>query len=62
MKIGELTNAVTSFQDCLELAKVIDDTDSEEAIKKALEEVNSQIVESLQQQQQAEIPQEQPDS
>ena len=48
VKLGELSNAVTSFKNCLDLAKVIDDTESEEAIKKALENVNSQIVENLQ--------------
>ena len=42
--MGELQSAVQSFERSLELAKVLDDELSQEAIKKALDEVNMQIV------------------
>ena len=54
VKLGELTDAVQSFQQSLELAKLLNEEDSEQAIQKALEEVNAQIVNDLQQPQQTE--------
>lgn len=49
VKLGNLSDALACFKNCLTLAEVLDDIDSQEAIKKAMEEVNSQIVENLQQ-------------
>lgn len=48
-KMGELQAAVQSFERSLELAKVLDDEPSQEAIKKALEDVNAQIVGEIKQ-------------
>ena len=48
-KMGELQAAVQSFERSLELAKVLDDEPSQDAIKKALEDVNAQIVGELKQ-------------
>ena len=48
-KSGDLSNAVASFKESLELATIVGDTESEEGIKKALEQVNKQIVDNLQQ-------------
>lgn len=47
--MGELQAAVQSFERSLELAKVLDDEPSQEAIKKALEDVNTQIVGEIKQ-------------
>lgn len=47
--MGELQTAVQSFERSLELAKVLDDEASQEAIKKALEDVNAQIVGKIKQ-------------
>lgn len=47
-KSGDLSNAVASFKQSLELATIVGDTESEEGIKKALEQVNKQIVDNLQ--------------
>ena len=51
MKLDNISQAIQSFKCSLELARLLDDKMSEEAIKKALEDCNSKIVESLQQQQ-----------
>ena len=48
-KLGDLPSAVQSFERSLELAKVLDDELSQEAIKKALDEVNAQIVGEIKQ-------------
>ena len=58
VKLDNISQAVQSFKCSLELARLLDDKASEEAIKKALEDCNSQIVESLQQQQQPQPPNE----
>lgn len=47
--MGELQAAVQSLERSLELAKVLDDEPSQEAIKKALEDVNAQIVGEIKQ-------------
>ena len=47
--MGELQSAVQSFERSLELAKVLDDEASQEAIKKALDEVNTKIVGEIKQ-------------
>ena len=41
--MGELQSALESFERSLELAKVLDDELSQEAIKKALDDVNMKI-------------------
>ena len=46
-KLGELQSAVQSFERSLELAKLLEDEPSQVAVKKALEEINSQIVQEL---------------
>lgn len=46
-KLGELHAALQSFERSLELAKLVEDEDSQAAIKKALEEINSRIVEEI---------------
>jgi tetratricopeptide (TPR) repeat protein len=46
-KLGELPAALQSFQRSLELAELLEDGDSQTAIKKALEEINSRIVEEM---------------
>ena len=48
-KLGDLQSAVQSFERSLELAKLLDDELSQEAIKKALDEVNAQIVGEIKQ-------------
>ena len=50
--MGELQSAVQSFERSLELAKVLDDELSQEAIKKALDEVNMQIAGEIKQENQ----------
>ena len=52
VKLDNISQAIQSFKCSLDLAKLLDDKMSEEAVKKALEDCNSRIVESLQQQQQ----------
>ena len=47
--MGELQSAVQSFERSLELAKVLDDEPSQDAIKKALDDVNTQIVGEIKQ-------------
>ena len=47
--MGELQSAVQSFERSLELAKVLDDEVSQEAIKKALDEVNLRIAGEIKQ-------------
>ena len=49
VKLDNISQAIQSFKCSLELARLLDDKMSEEAIKKALEDCNSKIVESLQQ-------------
>lgn len=44
VKLGELQDALDSFEKSLDMAKVQGDTAAEAAIKKALEDVNHQIV------------------
>lgn len=48
-KLGELQSAVQSFERSLELAQVLDDELSQEAIKKALDEVNLRIAGEIKQ-------------
>ena len=52
VKLDNISQAIQSFKCSLDLAKLLDDKMSEEAIKKALEDCNSRIVDSLQRQQQ----------
>ena len=44
VKLGELQEALDSFEKALEMAKGQNDTAAEAAIKKALEDVNNRIV------------------
>ena len=46
-KLGDLQAALQQFEQSFELAKLIEDLPSQEAIKKALEEVNTHIVDEL---------------
>lgn len=46
-KLGELAPALQSFERSLELAKLLEDTESQTIIKKAMEEINSRIVEEM---------------
>ena len=46
-KLGELQAAVQSFERSLELARLLGDEASQLAIKKAMEEVNTHVVEGL---------------
>lgn len=46
-KLGELTSALQSFERSLELAKLLEDEDCQTVIKKAMEEINSRIVEGI---------------
>ena len=48
-KLGDLQSAVQSFQRSLELATLLEDEASQAAIRRALEDVNSRIVEELKQ-------------
>ena len=48
-KLGELTAALQSFERSLELAKLLEDEDCQAVIKKAMEEINSRIVEGINQ-------------
>jgi tetratricopeptide (TPR) repeat protein len=50
VKLGELSGALSSFKNCLDIANIIGDTTTADGIKKAMEDVNTQIVSSLQQQ------------
>ena len=47
--MGELQSALESFERSLELAKVLDDELSQEAIKKALDDVNMKIAGEIKQ-------------
>lgn len=51
--MGELQAAVQSFERSLELATLLDDEPSQEAIKKALEDINAQIVGEIKQESEA---------
>ena len=46
-KLGDLQAAVQQFEQALELAKLLEDQPSQDAIHKALEEVNMRIVEEV---------------
>ena len=48
VKLGELQEALDSFEKSLDMAKVQGDTAAEAAIKKALEDVNNRIVRGVQ--------------
>jgi len=47
VKLGQYENAASSFEKSLELAKRQNDTAAEDAITKALEEVNNKIVQGV---------------
>lgn len=47
VKLGDFTSAVQSFERSLEIAKIVKDDFAEAAIKKALEDVNQNIVDNL---------------
>ena len=46
-KLGELAGALQSFERSLELARLLEDTESQSVIKRALEEINSRIVDEI---------------
>ena len=46
-KQGELQAALQSFERALELARLLEDQESQTLIKKALEELNSRIVDEM---------------
>ena len=47
MKLGELTDAVGSFKTSLDLAQLVGDAETQEAIKKKLENINAQLQEEI---------------
>ena len=47
VKLDELSKATESFKSSLDLAMIVGDKESQEAIKKALEDVNDRIVAEL---------------
>ena len=47
VKLDELSKAAESFKTSLDLAMIVGDKESQEAIKKALEDVNDRIVAEL---------------
>ena len=47
VKLDELSKATESFKTSLDLAMIVGDKESQEAIKKALEDVNDRIVAEL---------------
>lgn len=47
MKLGDNQAAADSFEKSLELARRLNDAPAEEAIKRALEEVNDKIVKGV---------------
>ena len=46
-KLGDLQAALQSFQRALEFAELLEDKVSQDVIKKAIEDINTQIVEEL---------------
>ncbi len=47
MKLGDLQDAIESFERALEMAKVQGDEPAQKAISKALEELNQKIVQGI---------------